>query len=67
MTHPFYVVEDVESANDVPPHLHLLRANPADNWDLMDDQAEYMSRQLDAVDLVLEDSEDHLRTYHEGH
>ena len=52
--------------NDVPPHLHLMRANPADNWDMIDDMADYMTRQLDAIDLAIEDSEDHLRTatYH---
>jgi hypothetical protein len=66
--HPFYTVEDVEYLDDTPPHLHILRANPADNWDMVDDQADYMSRQLDAIDLAIEADEERLRTatYHAG-
>ena len=68
MAHAFHIIEDCEFLDDTPPHLHILRAHPADNWDMIDDMADYMSRQLDAIDLAIESSEDHLRTatYHAG-
>jgi hypothetical protein len=51
-----------------PPHLYLLPANPADNYDMMDDMADYSARHLDAVDLAIEADEERLRaaTYHAG-
>lgn len=66
MAHAFHTPEDVEYLDDTPPHLHILRANPADNWDMVDDQADYVTRQLDAIDAATQADEDHLRvaTYH---
>jgi hypothetical protein len=68
MPHAFHTPEDVEYLDDTPPHLHILRACPADNWDMIDDMADYMTRQLDAIDLAIEYSEATLRTatYHAG-
>ena len=64
MSHVYCTHEDVEFLDDTPPHLHILRANPADNWDMIDDQIAYMTRQLDAIELVLDADEDHLRVGH---
>lgn len=68
MAHASHTPEDVEYLDDTPPHLHILRACPADNWDMVDDQADYMTRQLDAIDAAIQADEDHLRvaTYHAG-